>query len=148
MPASWSGVQAPFRFESLHEHPDCCPAVSRWFYRRLQHIRTLVGRSYLSAGSQCSSPEQRTAGFAMQSFFIGTGAVIASALPYMMTNWFGISNVAPEGEIPASVKFSFYVGAIVFFLAVVWTVFSTKEYSPEELKKYWWKPPLLTSDCR
>ena len=80
--------------------------------------------------------EQRTTGFAMQSFFIGTGAVIASALPYMMTNWFGISNVAPEGEIPASVKFSFYFGAIVFFLAVAWTVFSTKEYSPEDLKKY------------
>ena len=80
--------------------------------------------------------EQRTTGFAMQSFFIGTGAVIASALPYMMTNWFGISNVAPEGEIPASVKFSFYFGAIVFFLAVAWTVFSTKGYSPEELKKF------------
>ncbi len=82
------------------------------------------------------SSEQRTAGFAMQSFFIGTGAVIASALPYMMTNWFGISNTAPEGEIPESVKFSFYIGAIVFFLAVAWTVFSTKEYSPEELKKF------------
>jgi len=80
--------------------------------------------------------EQRTAGFAMQSFFIGTGAVIASALPYMMTNWFGISNVAPEGEIPASVKFSFYAGAIAFFSAVVYTVFSTKEYSPEEIKKF------------
>ena len=80
--------------------------------------------------------EQRTAGFAMQSFFIGTGAVIASALPYMMTNWFGISNIAPEGEIPDSVKFSFYVGAIVFFLAVVWTIFSTKEYSPDELRKF------------
>ena len=80
--------------------------------------------------------EQRTAGFAMQSFFIGTGAVIASALPYMMTNWFGISNVAPEGEIPASVKYSFYFGAVVFFLAVAWTVIRTKEYSPEELKKF------------
>jgi maltose/moltooligosaccharide transporter len=80
--------------------------------------------------------EQRTAGFAMQSFFIGTGAVIASALPYVMTNWFGISNIAPAGEIPDSVKFSFYFGAIVFFLAVAWTVFRTKEYSPEELKKF------------
>jgi len=80
--------------------------------------------------------EQRTAGFAMQSFFIGIGAVIASALPYMMTNWFSISNVAPEGEIPDSVKFSFYIGALVFFLAVAWTVFSTKEYSPEELRKF------------
>lgn len=80
--------------------------------------------------------EQRTIGFSMQSFFIGTGAIIASALPYMMTNWFGISNIAPEGEIPASVKFSFYIGAAVFFLAVLWTVISTKEYSPEELKKF------------
>ncbi|HEY6437175.1 MAG TPA: MFS transporter [Ignavibacteriaceae bacterium] len=80
--------------------------------------------------------EQRTAGFAMQSFFIGTGAVIASALPYVMTNWFGISNIAPAGEIPDSVKFSFYFGAVIFFLAVAWTVFNTKEYSPEELKKF------------
>ncbi len=80
--------------------------------------------------------EQRTAGFAMQSFFIGTGAVIASLLPYMMTNWLGISNTAPEGEIPPSVKFSFYIGAVVFISAVAWTVFSSKEYSPEELKKF------------
>jgi len=80
--------------------------------------------------------DQRTSGFAMQSFFIGTGAVIASGLPYIMTNWFGISNVAPAGEIPDSVKFSFYIGAIAFFLAVIWTVISTKEYSPEELQKH------------
>ncbi len=80
--------------------------------------------------------EQRTIGFSMQSFFIGTGAIIASALPYMMTNWFGISNIAPSGEIPESVKFSFYIGGAVFLLAVLWTVFSTKEYPPEELKKY------------
>lgn len=80
--------------------------------------------------------EQRTTGFSMQSFFIGTGAIIASALPYMMTNWFGITNTAPSGEIPDSVKFSFYIGAVVFFLAVLWTVISSKEYSPEELKKF------------
>jgi len=80
--------------------------------------------------------EQRTAGFAMQSFFIGTGAVIASALPYMMTNWFGISNVASEGIIPDSVKFSFYIGGAVFLLAVAYTVFRTKEYSPEQLKNF------------
>jgi maltose/moltooligosaccharide transporter len=80
--------------------------------------------------------EQRTIGFSMQSFFIGTGAVIASALPYMMTNWFNIANTAPEGKIPDSVKFSFYIGGVVFFLAVLWTVLRTKEYSPEELKKF------------
>ncbi len=80
--------------------------------------------------------EQRTVGFSMQSFFIGTGAIIASALPYAMTNWFGISNVAPEGEIPASVKYAFYFGGVVFLLAVIWTVVSTKEYSAEELEKF------------
>ncbi len=80
--------------------------------------------------------EQRTIGFSMQSFFIGIGAVIASALPYIMTNWFGISNTAPEGMIPESVKLSFYIGGAVFFLAVLYTVFSSKEYSPEEIQKF------------
>ncbi len=80
--------------------------------------------------------EQRTIGFSMQSFFIGTGAVIASALPYIMTNWFHISNTAPEGMIPQSVKLSFYIGGTIFFLAVLWTVLKTKEYSPEELKSF------------
>lgn len=80
--------------------------------------------------------EQRTIGFSMQSFFIGTGAIIASALPYMMTNWFGISNTAPEGAIPESVKFAFYIGGAVFLLSVIYTVFTSKEYSPEELAKF------------
>jgi maltose/moltooligosaccharide transporter len=80
--------------------------------------------------------EQRTKGFAMQSFFIGTGAVVASALPYILTNWFGIANTAPEGIIPPSVQYSFYLGAIAFFLAVMWTVIRTKEYSPEELRAH------------
>ncbi len=80
--------------------------------------------------------EQRTMGFAMQSFFIGTGAVVASALPWMMTNWLGISNVAAEGEISASVKWSFYLGAVVFFLTVLWTVIRSHEYPPEELHQF------------
>jgi maltose/moltooligosaccharide transporter len=80
--------------------------------------------------------DQRTRGFAMQSFFIGIGAVVASALPYMMTNWFGIANTAPEGVIPPSVKWSFYVGGLVFFLAVMWTIYRTKEYSPEQLAEF------------
>ncbi len=80
--------------------------------------------------------DQRTKGFAMQSFFIGTGAVVASALPWMMTNWFGIANTAPEGMIPPSVKWSFYVGGGIFLLAVMWTVFRSHEYSPEELEAF------------
>ncbi len=79
---------------------------------------------------------QRTTGFAMQSFFIGTGAVVASALPYIMTQWLNIPNTAPEGIIPLSVKLSFYIGAIVFFLAVVWTVMRSKEYSPKEMAEF------------
>lgn len=79
---------------------------------------------------------QRTLGFAMQSFFIGIGAVIASALPYIMTNYMGIENTAPDGQIPPSVKFAFYIGAAVFFLAVMWTVIRTREYSPEELQAF------------
>lgn len=80
--------------------------------------------------------EQRTKGFAMQSFFIGTGAVVASALPWVMTNWFGIANTAPEGVIPPSVKWSFYAGAGVFLAAVLWTVLRSREYSPEELEAF------------
>jgi len=80
--------------------------------------------------------EQRTIGFSMQSFFIGTGAVVASALPYMMTNWFNISNTAAVGEIPDSVKFSFYIGGAVFLLSVIYTIATSKEYSPEEMKKF------------
>ncbi len=84
-------------------------------------------------------PEQRTSGFAMQSFFIGVGAVVASALPYIMSNWLGISNVAnvEVGQsIPPSVRFSFYIGAVVFFCSVAWTVFRTKEYTPEQLAEF------------
>jgi maltose/moltooligosaccharide transporter len=75
-------------------------------------------------------------GFAMQSFFIGTGAVIASALPYILTNWFGISNTAAEGVIPESVKLSFYVGGVVLIASVLYTVLTSKEYSPEELAAF------------
>jgi maltose/moltooligosaccharide transporter len=79
---------------------------------------------------------QRTAGFAMQTFFIGIGAVVASALPYIMTNLFDVSNTAAPGQVPESVKLSFYWGGAIFFLAVAWTVFRTREYSPEELAAF------------
>lgn len=80
---------------------------------------------------------QRTRGFAMQSFFIGVGAVVGSALPWMLSNWFGLSNVQVEGEsIPDNIYWSFYVGGFIFFLAVLWTVLKSKEYSPEELASF------------
>jgi len=79
--------------------------------------------------------EQRTTGFAMQSFLIGTGAVAASMLPWILTR-FGVSNEAPEHVIPDSVRLSFYLGAVVFFVAVLWTVVRSKEYSPEEMAAF------------
>ncbi len=79
--------------------------------------------------------EQRTTGFAMQSFFIGTGAYIASWLPKIF-DYFGVSNTAGANVIPDTVKYSFYVGGAVFFISVLWTVFKTKEYSPEQLAEF------------
>ena len=74
------------------------------------------------------NPSQQTTGFAMQTFFIGVGAVVASLLPYFFTNVLGISNTAAEGVIPDSVKYSFYIGALVFFASVLWTVEAVPNY--------------------
>lgn len=80
--------------------------------------------------------QQRTTGFAAQTFFIGIGAIVASSLPWMFTNWFGIENTAPAGQIPPSVRYAFYIGGVVFFLAVLWTVLRTREYPPENLAEF------------
>ena len=74
-------------------------------------------------------------GFAMQSFFIGIGAYVASKLPLILTH-LGVENTAPLGIIPYSVKYSFYIGGIAFMITVLWTVITSKEYSPEELEAY------------
>ena len=86
---------------------------------------------------------QQTTGYAMQTFFIGVGAVIASLLPYIFTNVFGFSNVAAEGVIPDSVKYSFFIGAIVFLASVLWTVLLSDEFPPEDIKK--WEEEKLKS---
>ena len=59
-------------------------------------------------------PEQRKTGFAMQSLLIGLGAVLSSALPYMLTNWFGVTGDAGQGAIPRTVQLAFYIGSAVF----------------------------------
>jgi maltose/moltooligosaccharide transporter len=74
---------------------------------------------------------QRARGFAMQSFFIGAGAVIASALPFLFTNVLHIHGAG--GAIPGPIRVSFYAGAAVFLGAVLWTVSTTREYPPEDL---------------
>ncbi len=79
------------------------------------------------------SEEQRTEGFVMQSLMIGFGGSIASALPWLMTNVLHFSNTAAAGIIPDNVKWSFYIGAFFFFAAVMYTVFTTKEYPTADI---------------
>jgi maltose/moltooligosaccharide transporter len=90
----------------------------------MEPFRALVG--------DMLSDRQRSFGFAMQSLFIGIGAVAASALPWILANWAGMTNVAAEGQIPDTVKWAFYIGAVAFIVAVSWTVFRTKEYPPAQ----------------
>src|SRR5438876_8210206 len=81
--------------------------------------------------------DQRTHGFGMQSLFIGLGAVVASALPWLMTNAFGVGiGSGGVGTIPLNVRLSFYVGAAAFLGAVLWTILTTKEYPPEDMAAF------------
>ena len=85
--------------------------------------------------------DQRTAGFAMQSFFIGVGATLANALPLIFRR-LGVDergvNAANEAVrvIPASVSYSFKIGAVAFLVCVLWTVVTTKEFPPEDMAEF------------
>src|SRR5690349_10370969 len=85
-------------------------------------------------GDQLPS-SQRPMGYAMQSFFIGVGSVVASLLPWLLAQW-GVANTAAPGGIPDTVKFAFYAGAAALFGAIGWTVLSTREYPPETLTAF------------
>ena len=78
---------------------------------------------------------QRPLGYAMQSFFIGLGAVVASLLPYLLAH-LGISNVAGPGGVPDTVRDAFYIGGAVLLGSVLWTVLSTREYPPDQLRVF------------
>ena len=85
--------------------------------------------------------DQRTAGFVMQSFFIGIGQTLANALPYIFRKM-GVDEPGVEAAeravstIPASVNYSFKIGAVAFLACVLWTVFTTKEYPPENMEEF------------
>jgi len=76
--------------------------------------------------------DQTTLGFSIQTVLIGIGAVIGSWLPWAITNWFGVANTAEPGTVPPSLIISFICGAVVLIGTILITVFTTKEYSPEE----------------
>jgi maltose/moltooligosaccharide transporter len=89
---------------------------------------------------------QRPSGYAMQSFFIGLGAIVASMLPWLLTRA-GVSNMATGvngmSAIPDTVRLSFDIGSAVLLLAVLWTVWRTREYPPEILRSF---SPLPDAD--
>jgi len=97
----------------------------------MEPIRAFVGDQL--------APKQRPAGYAMQSFFIGIGAVIASLLPWLLAH-VGVSNHVNGATgalaIPDTVRYSFYLGAVVLFLAMGWTILSTREYPPDVLYSF------------
>lgn len=80
--------------------------------------------------------DQRTLGFSVQTALIGFGAVIGSWLPYVLTNWFDIPNTSEDGSVPYSLTLSFIIGAVILVLTILVTLFTTKEYSPEELDRF------------
>lgn len=79
---------------------------------------------------------QRSFGFSTQTFLIGAGAITGSWLPYILSEYAGVSKIAAEGQIPNNVIYSFYVGAAILIAAIMWTVLTTKEYSPEEMESF------------
>lgn len=79
--------------------------------------------------------EQKTKGFAIQTSLIGAGAVLGSIFPWLLSK-LGVLAVAPEGQITDNVKYSFYFGAIVIIFTILWTVFTTKEYTPQQLAEF------------
>lgn len=85
--------------------------------------------------------KQRSFGFSMQTFLIGAGAITGSWLPYILSEYMGVSKVAAQGHVPDNVIYSFYVGAAVLLLTILWTVITTKEYPPEEMELYYEEAP-------
>lgn len=81
-------------------------------------------------------PKQRTKGFAMQSLFIGLGAVLASAMPWVLSNIFNITDTVDTNGVPVVVKLSFYIGAVFFLGTVLWTVITTEERPPRDMEAF------------
>ncbi|WP_188051399.1 MFS transporter [Flavobacterium sp. GP15] len=104
----------------------------------MEPFRALVGDNLRT--------DQRTLGFSVQTALIGFGAVIGSWLPYVLTNWFGVSNRNESGGVPMHLILSFVIGAIILVGSILVSIFTTKEYSPEELAQFEEKKTLLETN--
>tara|TARA_R110002012_G_scaffold312248_1_gene522710 strand:+ start:285713 stop:287086 length:1374 start_codon:yes stop_codon:yes gene_type:complete len=78
---------------------------------------------------------QRSYGFVIQTLIIGIGTWIASNLPWLVSQ-LGVSDAAPQGVVPMSVKIAFAIGAAVFLISILYTVFTTTEYPPEDMEEF------------
>lgn len=94
----------------------------------MEPFRALVGDNLRN--------DQATLGFSVQTALIGFGAVVGSWLPYVLTNWFGVSNDSINGGVPKHLVLSFIIGAACLVVSILVTIFTTKEYSPEELARF------------
>lgn len=79
--------------------------------------------------------EQKKTAYSIQSFLCNAGSVMGYVFPFLFT-WIGISNTAPEGVVPDSVIWSFYIGAAILILCVIYTTMNVKEWNPEEYNEY------------
>ena len=91
---------------------------------------------FRSLVSDMVPPEQRNLGYSVQTLLINIGAVVGSILPFVLTNVVGLDNVASDGKVAPSVVWAFYIGATILLGSVLWTVFRTKEYAPEQYCQY------------
>jgi maltose/moltooligosaccharide transporter len=95
----------------------------------MEPFRALVGDNLRS--------DQHTLGFSIQTALIGIGAVVGSWLPYVLNEWFGISNQSTAtSAIPDNLIYSFIIGSAVLILSILVTIITTKEYSPKELAQF------------
>ena len=79
--------------------------------------------------------QQKGKAYSIQSFLCNAGSVVGFVFPFFFT-WIGLKNVAPEGVVPQSVVWSFYVGAAILILCVVYTTLKVKEWTPKEYAEY------------
>lgn len=94
----------------------------------MEPFRALIGDNLPS--------NQRSLGFSVQTFLIGIGAVLGSLLPFILTKYFHVQGTSEAGQVPNNVIYSFYFGGFVLLLTVLWSVFKTKEYTPQELQSF------------
>ncbi len=98
---------------------------------------------FRSLVSDMVPPEQHNMGYSVQTLLINIGAVIGSILPFLLTNVIGLDNASQAGRVAPTVVWSFYIGATILLGSVLWTVFRTKEYSPEQYKEYKGLPDVV-----